>query len=365
MRWAPLLLLAAACGSGSTPITAAGFPAAYARAVCETQSRCRQEAHFLEQQCEDGAAAVYLPDLPKAIAKGVSKFNASQAQACVDGLSARGCERTPPEVDQACESAVTGTIASGSSCNWLFECAAGRCDPQGPGACPPSCGPVSGEGAPCSAAPCDLRAGLRCIDNVCSKLHGVDQKCSSISDCAVNLFCDGLTSKCAVRTFEQASCGADEECAAGLWCDLSAQGGLCRKKIAQGQSCTATGADAIRGACVDANLCRGFNFSKTGATAGTCAAIGELGASCVGGAQVTGCGGGLVCTGGTCANKPVSGPCVQPDDCKDGVAFCDGSQCQLLEDDGATCTASGQCQSSFCDPALGKCAEFSGACHEP
>jgi hypothetical protein len=363
MRCAPLLLIAAACGSG--PITAAGFPAAFASAVCEVQARCRVEAHYLEQQCEADSASLFSRDLAKAIAAGRSRFDAAQGQACIDGLHTRGCERTLPAVDQACERAVTGTVASGGSCNWLYECSAGRCDPQGPGACPATCGAVSSEGAPCSAAPCDLRAGLRCIDNVCSKLHAADQKCSSTSDCAIGLFCDNFNSKCAVRSFEQASCAASEECAPGLFCDVSPQGGLCRRKIPQGQSCTATSAEAIRGACVEGSVCKGFSFSKASVTPGTCAAAGELSASCVANAQVTGCTDGLVCSGGACADKPVNGPCTQPGDCKNGVAYCDGSQCHLLKAEGAACAASSECAARFCDPGTGKCVEQSAACHEP
>ena len=368
MRFASLLLLAAACGSGT--ITAAGFPAAFAKAVCEPQAKCRGEAAFLEQQCEGDAASLYAPDLAKAIAAGRSTWDAQQAQACLDGLRARGCERTPPEVDQACERAVTGAIATGGSCSWLFECAAGRCEPDGPGACPAKCGAVSGEGASC-ASPCDLRAGLRCIGSVCSKLHTLDQKCSSTSDCAVALFCDALTSKCATRVFQQASCSGDtqqsanEQCAAGLFCDQGSAGGLCRSKIAQGRSCTAASADSIAFACADGSVCKGFNFAKAGATPGTCAQLGEVGASCLASAQVTGCGDGLVCSGGACAHKPVSGPCTQNGDCKDGVAYCDGALCHLLKSAGAACATSTECATHFCDSSSGKCLESSAACHEP
>lgn len=362
MRCAPVLLLAAACGSGT--VTAAGFPAAFAKAVCGVQAKCRAEAAYLEQQCESDAASLYAPDLMKAIAAGKSTYDPPQAQICLDGLGARGCERTPPEVDQACERAVPGTVVAGASCSWIFECATGRCEPDGPGACPAKCGAVSAEGASCAAAPCDLRAGLRCIDNVCSKLHTVDQKCSSTSDCALTLFCDGF-GKCAQRAFEQASCDAGEQCAAGLFCDLAPNGGLCRKQIGDGSACTAASAETIRFACVDGDLCRGFSFAKTGATPGTCAPLGEVGASCIAAAQVTGCGDGLVCTGGRCADKPVSGPCAQYGDCKDGVAYCDGTQCHLLKTPGATCASSTECASLFCEPSSGTCVESSAACHEP
>lgn len=361
-RIAPLLLLLA-CGKGV--ITAKDFPSAYAEAVCQPQAICRGAAAYLEQQCEQGAAALYGDDLAKAIAKGASVFNATAAQTCLDGLHARGCDRTRPEVDQACEQAVTGNVAPGAACSWIFECAQGRCDPGAPGACPAKCGTVSGAGQSCADAPCDLRQGLRCINNVCSTLKGVDDKCSSDSDCQAGLYCDGF-SKCSTLTGEQAVCNGFDQCAAGLFCDLGAEGGLCRKQFTQGQPCTAASADAIAFACAPGQVCKGFTFAKTGATAGACAALGQVGAGCAVSAQITGCADGLVCNGGVCQEKPVSGSCTSTASCKDGVAFCNaGNQCQLLLADGGTCQSSDQCQSSFCDPSSGKCIENDPACHEP
>src|ERR1041384_958734 len=242
-RAAPILLALCAC-SKSSPITAKEFPDAFAKAVCEVQSICRGEAAYLESQCEDDARSLYVPDLDKAIAAGRSTFDAASAQQCVDGLRARGCDRTPPEVDQACDKAVLGTIQSKQSCNWIYECAQGRCDPSAPGACPATCGAVAQENGSCGDTPCDLRAGLRCIENVCSKLHVAGQKCSSSADCQIGLYCDDTASKCAARASELAVCTADEQCANGLFCDRGSEGGLCRKRYAQGKSCTAASADA-------------------------------------------------------------------------------------------------------------------------
>jgi hypothetical protein len=364
MRRAFFLLPALLACSSKDLVTAAAFPAEFGKAVCQVQSPCRGEAGYLEQQCEDEASSVYAGDLAKAIAAGRATFDAQQAQACLDGLHARKCGRTPPEVDQACERAVRGTVAAGGSCEWLFECASGRCEPESAGSCPAKCITAAGVGQSCNAGPCDLRAGLRCIDNVCSQLHTVDQKCSSSTDCAIDLYCDGFN-KCSVRAFEQASCQTDEECADGLFCDASAEGGLCRKKIAQGASCTAASAQSIAGACVDGSVCKGFSSTKTATTPGTCTALGDVGAACVASAQVTGCADGLLCASGKCAEKPVSGPCTQDDDCKEGFAYCDGAACQLLKNDGVACVASNECDSHFCDPDQAKCVDNSPACHEP
>ena len=99
----------------------------------------------------------------------------------------------------------------------------------------------------------DGRLGLRCIDNVCSKLHAAGQKCGSDSDCAAGLWCDGF-GKCAQRGFVQAVCQDDHQCADGLWCDRSPEGGLCRSQIATGQTCTAGSAEAIVNACVPGDV---------------------------------------------------------------------------------------------------------------
>jgi hypothetical protein len=358
----PLLLLVVGCGKA--PLAAGDFPAEFARAVCEVEARCRNEAHFLEQQCEEETAALYAPDLDKAVARGKAVFDPAQGQACVEGLRARGCEPVTPETSQACERAVTGKVGQGEPCNWLFECAAGRCEPASPGACPAACGPVAGEGGSCAAMPCDLRAGLRCIDRVCSRLRAAGGGCRSSSDCGRGLFCTAVQ-KCAARGGEQAGCDADEECAVGLFCDVSREGGLCRKRFAQGEACTTGSAEAIRLACADGMVCRGFSYAKAGATAGVCAAAGEPGASCVASAQVSGCAEGLSCVGGTCAEKSVSGPCAQDDECRDGVAYCDGANCRLLLANGAACAASSQCEERFCEPVSMKCEASDPSCHEP
>jgi hypothetical protein len=351
-----------ACGKGA--ISAKDFPAAFARAVCQVEQTCRGEADYLEQDCENGSRALYDPDLAKALAAGKVTFDAQQAQACLDGLHARGCGRTAPEIDQACERAVRGTLAQGQPCNWLFECAQGRCESSAPGACPAKCGAVASEGLSCGTTPCDLRAGLRCIDNVCGRLHAADAKCSGDGDCALGLYCDGF-GQCSAQAFEQASCAGSDQCAAGLFCDLGAEGGLCRKRFTQGRSCTAAGAEAIAFACVDGQVCKGFRFAKTGATPGACAPTGEMGSGCVASAQITGCAGGLRCQAAVCADKPSSGACTTNADCKDGVAFCNGTHCQLLGAAGAACASSDQCASRFCEPSSGKCVENDPACHEP
>jgi hypothetical protein len=357
-----LLALALGCG-GKGALTAKDFPAAFAQAVCQVEKTCHRGADYLEQQCETDLRPLYDPDLAKAIAAGKSSFDPQQAQSCIDGLRAAGCERTPMEVQQACERAVLGKVADKSACSWTWECTNGRCEPSAPGACPATCAGASGEGAPCQPG-CDLRQGLRCIENICSKLHAIDQKCGSDDDCVAGLYCSAL-GKCSQRASEQASCQTDAECAPGLFCDRGSEGGLCHKRSARGASCTTGSPDAIALACADGLLCKGFSFAKSGTMAGTCAPIGQIGAQCVASAQVTGCAEGLDCNAATCADKPQSGACSPAGDCKDGIAYCDGTQCRLLKASGVACAASPECASRFCDPSSGQCRDNDPACHEP
>src|SRR5438552_15220859 len=129
-----LLLFLAGCGGGS--IGAADFPAAFAKAVCVPQARCRTSAAYEEKLCEEEVSSLFAPDLDKAIKAGRSRFDPGQAQKCLDGVVAAGCDRPPPEVAQACASAVAGLVPSGGQCNWAFECVSGLCIPAQPGACP-------------------------------------------------------------------------------------------------------------------------------------------------------------------------------------------------------------------------------------
>jgi hypothetical protein len=376
MRRARLLFaLAAACGHG---LSSDDFPGAFAQAVCSVQSRCRVEGRYLEQDCEKELRTFFAPDLRKAIAARRVAFDAGQAQACLDGLLARGCVTdstgrksapAPPLVDQACASAAKGLVAEGGQCFWLYECAAGSCVPAQPGVCPARCIGAVGEGGACPGknnAGCDARAGLRCIAGVCSKRHTATQSCVSDSDCAADLFCrDGLA--CALRGNELASCGAQNECNAGLFCDLTASGGLCRRKGGQGKPCgTDAQSLAVDQECADGLVCKGYTPAKTGPTPGTCTPAGDEGATCFTAASITGCAGGLVCGGGRCALKPISGPCSVRDDCRPHAAFCSAAgQCQALKAAGEACVEAYECESSYCPAASGKCEEMAGACHEP
>jgi hypothetical protein len=366
MRGAPLLLvILAGCGSG---LTAADFPASFARTICRLQARCVHFAAFEEQRCEADERALYDPDLDKAIKAGRSQFDAGQAQKCLDGLNAAPCERLSPEVRQACLNAVKGTVAPGGQCNWLYECASGLCSPQQPGACPATCIAPVAEGGTCpgkNGAGCDDRAGLRCIASVCSKLHSAGSPCTFDGDCAPAYFC-AATGLCAVRGNEQASCGADGECATGLYCQLIDAGGLCRKKVAQGKPCGEDSAHVIsvESQCADGLLCKGFSATKTSLTPGVCSTPADVGGAC--GSGISGCAEGLVCASGKCALPPASGPCAGGTDCLDGVAYCDAAgQCQALKADGTACADKVECRSRFCSAASGKCETMAGACHEP
>jgi hypothetical protein len=323
-------------------------------------------AAYEEKLCQDEVAGLYDPDLGKAMKAGRARFDPGQAQKCLDGIGAAGCDRVPPEVSQACINAVKGILAVGAQCYWTYECASGLCTPQQPGACPATCLAPAGEGGACpakSGAGCDDRAGLRCIGSICSKLHGAGQPCTFDSDCGVAFYCSAAGA-CAQRGNEQASCTGSNECAADQYCQLVASGGLCRRKVAQGKPCGEDQAHSLSAAvqCADGLVCKGFTAAKGGPAPGTCSPPSDAGGSCTA-ADITGCAAGLDCVAGKCAPPPASGPCPGGE-CLEGTAFCDAAgQCQKLKADGAACAEAKECRSRFCNG--GKCEVPAGACHEP
>jgi hypothetical protein len=342
-----VIALVAACQGG---LSSKDFPGAFARAVCQPQARCRTDSVRSEAACEDAARAIYGGDLDAALARGAVRFDEAQAQACVDGLSARGCQRTPPAVDTACINAIRGKIPAGQSCNWLYECAGGICEPDTPGACPAQCKAVLPQGAECPGKDnlsCDARLGVRCVLGHCAKPLPAGATCVSDADCDAGLFCSG-DQVCRALGQPGAACGDGSHCAAGESC----KAGSCARKAQAGTSCGANGE------CADGFVCKGLSKGAQG----SCTPFGEVGAACVG-ADVDGCAEDLICVSSRCALKPVSGPCMATNDCLEGAAFCsDSGQCTATAPDGASCSNAEQCASGYC---AGTCGPRPGACHEP
>ena len=369
-----LLLLSSACGNG--PLTAANFPAAYAKAYSEPVSRCRHQAAFLAQADLAGTQGTYDTDLPKALKLGRAAFDATQAQLCLDALTGRDCDRVN-ETPTACFNSVRGLVPDGGACSWLFECAHGFCG--GDNGCPSKCPGALTLGAECPGkgnVQCDQRLGIDCIASVCSAPLAVGGTCDESSRCAMGLFCDSFDSKCATKKNEQVVCAVDEECVHGLYCQLSGDAGLCRKKVAQGKPCgdDANHARSAASECADGLLCAGFSLKPP--HPGVCSAPGDVGAACTASADVSGCAEGLNCKGGLCALPPNPGQSCFSCVCADG-AYCDAdpaaascdpaAKCKAVLADGQTCTRSDQCAGRNCDSNTGTCLTPAGihACHEP
>lgn len=364
-----LALLAAlpflACGGGDP--TPASFPAAFSQAVNGPQARCRRLASYFDQRDVADTRGLYEPDLQRAVKAGRVRFDPAQARVCLDGMNARGCDRPSAATAAACRAAVTGLVATGSPCFWLYECAQGICIP-GKSGCPATCPPVVPEGGQCPGdgqANCDERKGLRCIAGTCSQLHADGNGCTTISDCAPGFFCAGGAS-CAPLRNELASCEANEECATGLYCQLTSAGGLCRKKVVQGKPCGEDDAHAPSAAseCDDGLVCTGFVAKKGSPTPGTCSPFSDAGGPCVA-ADITGCAAELLCNAGRCELPPTSGPCSDTNRCLRGTAYCDaGNQCRTLKENGLACTQNNECAGGLCDPASSTCKDSDRNCHE-
>src|ERR1700694_752466 len=149
-----------ACGGGD--LTPASFPAAFSQSVNGPQARCRTLATYFAQRDVSDVRGLYEPDLPLAVKAARVRFDPVQARLCIDGMNARGCGRASAATAAACRAAVTGLVASGSPCSWLYECAQGICLPDKRG-CPATCPPVVPWGGSCPGdgqANCDERKGI-------------------------------------------------------------------------------------------------------------------------------------------------------------------------------------------------------------
>jgi|GEM_PF-1708139 len=362
MRLSLIAVLACAAGCGGGELTAAGYPAAYAKALSAQVTLCRHAAASVAREDEDSVRADFEPDLVKAIKAGRASFDPKAAQACLDGLNApRDCRR-PTSRPVACFNAVIGLETKGASCSWLYECVRDFCDSSA--GCPGTCPVTLGAGAPCGgqgAGECDGRQGLLCIENLCSQLLPAFAHCPGTSFCDVGLYCDDSSSKCMPERSELGACASDEQCQQGLFCAA----GFCRKKVARGLPCgeDSSLAPSASSECQDAFLCAGF--SRSPLRPGTCASPGEVGAACVSEAEIPGCAEGLDCAANLCTLPPVSGPCFRGT-CLRGTAFCDDAgQCETRRAAGSACTDYGQCLDGAC--TAGSCAPDTAlkACHEP
>ena len=292
------------------------------------------------------------------IRRGVTRFRADLATACLEAARAAPCgSLRSTSAPAPCNALFEGTQAGGAVCSGFDECATGFC------AAPSSLSP--GGPARCSAAkPCfwDVEpgrpacpAGLFCEQRtgVCGAAVGRGQRCDPYGGlpCASGSFCvtdapaaTNPAFQCRAPGAEGASCEgnqspfrADEPCLPGLVCVKVQQsaGTWLRTCVAPGPA----GAPCSEPrACAEGVACQGARYPLE---MGTCLAPGGAGARCL--AQEE-CQAGNRCsfdsggTIGTCTLRAGPG-----ESCKDRRAPCDfcrtrdcvdGHFCDLWDRDG-------------------------------
>lgn len=307
----------------------------------QTSAQCQQN---LAKECQGSAA------LDQALASGKVQFDAAKAAQCLADLQKTSCAALyqamtsqPGAAVAACAQVLVGQQPAGAACTHVSECAAGAQCVFGAG-CPGKCQAWSKVSQPCSAEkPCEPGVAT-CSGGVCAALaETVGGPCIDYQ-CALPLYCDVATGKCAKFGLADAPCTATSQlCWAGLTCFAPAgQAGTCKPLGAKGSACLS-----------HAN----------------CSPLGPDGALlCIGGTCQVGPGPGTPCfdwqcTGAWCDSTALPPTCkVWPAPgaaCALGAlcgpaAFCSGGKCKGLGGQGDSCQGPAECLSGAC--AAGKCA---------
>lgn len=326
--------LAVACGGSDTTdggdaetgVTLEELPAKYGAALCDVFSSCAGDLLAIFRPGEDCSKTTQvtveesLSPLKAAIDAGRIKYHPSRVQACLDDLTAAGCDQLDRREPASCRAAVEGTIAEGDECTIDAECAGEQFCKVGD-ACPGKCAAFAAAGEAClsndhckSGLACDDNGhcvaparldelckqgepdcgpGLLCLgDDATAKTPG---RCFTVGDalagklgdacafgdgtlCAIDYACEirsvaPLSGECVAKVAANAECHAaiPDECPVDQYCKLGANPldpGVCTDKPSAGERCTK--------GLVDANVCAPYARCDDG----TCRDIAHAGEDC-------------------------------------------------------------------------------------
>jgi hypothetical protein len=306
-RASSIALLLAACGGGggnkSIPISQYGDR--LLDVLCEASVRCD------ELPDDSTCRAVTVIDVGQVVADvaaGTTIYDGAAAAACLDVVTAAGCNMTDAIVvtPEPCRKAFQGTLAAGSTCYSDAECISLSC------ILPPTCT----EGA-CCAGQCDAPFVQVAAGGDCSDPHS-----SCVSSAVCRPGADGVSLTCQPRVGLGQPCEDNTDCAAELWCQVpitSNTGGTCVRLPKRGEDCdistlpcnsSTDGCDTVTNKCVPrlalgaacgmGPQCADYAFCDG---TFTCVALGSAADGCDG----NDCLGSLECIVGACVK-----PLVQP-----------------------------------------------------
>lgn len=265
-------------------------------------------------KCQGGPVSVWealdnptttCAEVQAAITAGRMTYTATGAQPCLSAIAAIPCSAEAPDFS-ACASALTGTVATGGSCNSSYDCkTAGNYCSVAPGTCGGTCAAPIAAGATCTAGQV-CAAGYTCTGTCTAVPVGatLGQPCGYNIDAGVNVACANL-----------------------LACDLTT--GTCANILRQGNGCPVG-----HGICENYTYCNPNN--------GQCTVYpSDAGSFC-----------------GIAGTEDYVG-CLPPTYCSPGpMGF---GSCTPQFDAGAPCTASNQClgyPGAFCTGSIAD----AGAC---
>ena len=216
-------------GDPSNYVAVTDIAKAYQTAYCTYAARCGLFPDAASCQStsliNNGSELLYLigPSEVAAVRAGRVYYNGTHVKACLDAIAAQTCDRTDRDgrvlqIMPECVDVLRGTIDAGGACAIDAECVSGDCSTPISETTTCAMGTCNGDTPP-SSAPAGL--GQRCIPF-----------------CAVGLYCDDMTSVCAVLKSAGSSCEITAQCDYGLICasngtDLR----TCRVAPALGEPC--------------------------------------------------------------------------------------------------------------------------------
>jgi hypothetical protein len=222
--------LVVACSSSSSQSTppdsdTAAFCTDWAKAVCQLSSIC----NFDPATCSAYQTGVCNDFVQQAQSSSARHYTQPGGKACIDALnSAYG--GSPSRIDvgkltsleDTCNKAFTGNVASDSACTSDYDCQSGL-----------RCSTIPGQNASVCASGNPKNAG---------------DICSAGDTCATNTYCAPVTGaepKCKPAATMGQPCSAQIPCDSMSYCGPS---GTCQMKAAMGEAC-ATNADCSTGYC--------------------------------------------------------------------------------------------------------------------
>lgn len=321
--------------------------AAFYSAFCEVVMRCPEMMEFPINPFDDKAECVTFitqmmtdegegPGVMVAAAKaGQVRYDPAKAEECIGNFASMSCAAADGGLDTpACTATFTGLVANGESCTSDEVCAGGWCEEDA--SCNGTCKDAVAKDGDCTGYKrCVI--GHECLDGTCQPYAAAPtagQDCDweiSNGPCAYGLYCDGNSSKCAVKKSAGDDCDDGDACGPGLGCF----GGTCKVPVfvADGADC-----DDEEGKMCD--MFDGFVCTRdtTDYSPKTCAAAAKLGESCVNETD------GIFIPCDMWANLYCD--------------FGDTKKCAARKAANADCSEDDECLSDYCDQ--GKCYDDSG-----